>query len=151
MPPAATCRQRWPNWGHIPAPPHDAGPAADSLYVDPPATSVSLCLSWNAGQERMTALRPAKSHAVFLDWQSLRWPAGHGIRAEIAQAAGPMLSELGPILGCDDMLHQAGPRTRLLEQQGHTDRLRPALLCWQSDLDLTGRRHRQPAGECPHE
>ena len=37
------------------------------------------------------------------------------------------------------------------KQRGRADRLRPAPPGRQADLDLAGRGHRQPAGECPHE
>ncbi len=46
-------------------------------------------------------------------------------------------------------LHGAADLHR--DQRRRADRLRPALPGWQADLHLTGRGHRQPAGECPHE
>ncbi len=46
-------------------------------------------------------------------------------------------------------LHGAAQLHR--KQRGCADRLRRALPGWQADLDLAGRGHRQPAGECPHE
>jgi len=88
--------------------------------------------------------------------RQLEWPSREGVRGpgpdrELGQ--GRRLAERSHS-GSEGQapgraLHGAAQLHR--EQRECVDRLRPALPSWQADLDLTGREHRQSAGERTHE
>jgi hypothetical protein len=117
----------------------------ESLRTRTHAVALQLEAADRQAAAEITAVRgaPAKAAAadasrpvVMLDGAYIRALPGHQVRNFEAI--------------CGKVEHDGHPTRRFalvrsVAEQPH------ALLSWQTDLDLTGRGHRQPAGECPHE
>ena len=128
--------------------------------ISPCACTVSS-RSWHG----LRAIEPPPSTPLDqarIDVERLRHLLWNGHHDKACEALGRIASWAKDASVLNDPAMGAGARrlvarcTELLQptsttMQGRADRLRPAPSGPQADLDLAGRGHRQPAGECPHE